>query len=114
MNRERMKQLLPIMKAFAEGAVIECRIEGSGSRWSETVSPTWRYDTEYRVKPAPPSVMWVIYNKDGSSCFYLDAEDKFKRDWEYVQKHGVAPPYSFKKFQEVIEDESDHCPLTCM
>ena len=58
MTREEVKVLLPIIQAFAEGKVIECRtkpslIEGSDvpNDWTEMIVIEFWNNTEYRVKP---------------------------------------------------------------
>ena len=58
MTREEVKVLLPIIQAFAEGKVIECRtkpslIEGSDvpNDWTEMKEIEFWNNTEYRVKP---------------------------------------------------------------
>ena len=57
MNRERAKYLLPIIKAFTEGKVIQFR-STDDTRWLDTSSPTFSTSTEYRVKPEPIE-MWI-------------------------------------------------------
>lgn len=53
MNREQAKELLPIMKAFAEGKTILCRLCGSKC-WTEVKSLSFSTDKlEYRIKPEP-------------------------------------------------------------
>ena len=60
MTREEAKVLLPIIQAFAEGKVIECRtklsfIEGLDvtNDWTEMKEIEFRNNTEYRIKPEP-------------------------------------------------------------
>lgn len=53
MNRQQAKELLPIMKAFAEGKTILCRLLGSKC-WAEVKSLSFNIDRlEYRIKPEP-------------------------------------------------------------
>lgn len=53
MNREQAKELLPIMKAFAEGKTILCRLWGSKC-WAEVKLLSFSTDKlEYRIKPEP-------------------------------------------------------------
>ena len=40
MDRERAKELLPIIQAFAEGKKIECSVKGKND-WSDKLYPTW-------------------------------------------------------------------------
>ena len=51
MKREEAKELLPIIKAFAEGKTIE--YSNDGEDWIETETPTWNTDFVYRIKPEP-------------------------------------------------------------
>lgn len=59
MNRERAKELLPIIEAFANGEEVEYR-------WSEVpqwadcgeVGPGFEDEVEYRIKPKPRE-FWV-------------------------------------------------------
>ena len=60
MTREEAKVLLPIIQAFAEGRVIECRtkpslIEGSDvpNDWTEMKEIGFWNNIEYRIKPEP-------------------------------------------------------------
>ena len=51
MNREKAKELLPIIQAFAEGKKIE--YSNDGENWFETATPTWNTDFVYRIKSEP-------------------------------------------------------------
>ena len=61
MTREEAKVLLPIIQAFAEGKVIECRIKPSAlsksrqdmNEWTEMKEIEFWNNTEYRIKPEP-------------------------------------------------------------
>ena len=60
MNRNQAKEFFPIMQAFAEGRVIECRtkpsfIEGSDvpNDWTEMKDIEFWNNIEYRIKPEP-------------------------------------------------------------
>lgn len=60
MTREKVKEILPILQAFSEGKVIECRtklsfIEGLDvtNDWTEMKEIEFRNNTEYRIKPEP-------------------------------------------------------------
>ena len=55
MNRERAKELLPVIKAYSEGKVIQC---WSAPNWIDMDYPTFVENSEYRVKPEPLE-MWV-------------------------------------------------------
>ena len=58
MNRKEAVELLPIIQAFAEGKVIECRtkpssVEGTDvpNDWTEMKEIEYWNNTEYRIKP---------------------------------------------------------------
>ena len=60
MTKEEAKQFYPILQAFAEGKVIECRTKpsaviGTGvpNEWIETKEIGFWCDIEYRIKPEP-------------------------------------------------------------
>ena len=60
MTREESKAFYPILQAYAEGKVIECRtkpnaVEGTDvlNDWVETKEIEFWNNTEYRIKPEP-------------------------------------------------------------
>lgn len=60
MDRNQAKEFYPILQAFAEGKVIECRtkpsfIEGTDvpNDWTEMKDIEFWKNTEYRIKPEP-------------------------------------------------------------
>ena len=72
MNRNQAKELLPIIKAFSEGKVIESRcIKGDTSLWYDDKDPSFDDDFEYRIKPEPKYRPF----KDAEEC------------WNEMQKH---------------------------
>ena len=88
MTREEVKVLLPIIQAFAEGKVIECRtkpslIEGSDvpNDWTEMKEIEFWNNTEYRVKSEPKFRPF----KDAEEC------------WNEMQKHK---PFGWIKCEE--------------
>lgn len=56
MNRERAKELLPIIQAFVDGKDIE--VKGSVT-WMSIKSPNFGINSEYRIKPEPFEC-WVV------------------------------------------------------
>lgn len=78
MDRNQAKEFFPIIQAFAEGKVIECRtkpslIEGSDvpNDWTEMKEIGFWNNIEYRIKPEPKYRPF----KDGEEC------------WQEMQKH---------------------------
>ena len=59
MTREEAKQLLPIIQAFAEGEIIECRTKPGTisasipNEWTEIKEIGFCNGIEYRIKPEP-------------------------------------------------------------
>ena len=60
MNRTEAKYFYPILQAFAEGKVIECRTKPSSLKgsdiqngWTEMKDFEFWNNVEYRIKPAP-------------------------------------------------------------
>ena len=57
MNRKEVKSFLPILQAFADGRVIECRtkpgtiISGIPNEWTEMKEIDFWNGIEYRIKP---------------------------------------------------------------
>ena len=57
------------IKAWADGAEIECKVSGC-SEWTDVTahSPSWYEDNEYRIKPQPkePQYLYVyVYHQEG-------------------------------------------------
>ena len=78
MNRNQAKEFYPILQAYAEGRVIECRtkpsfIEGSDvpNDWTEMKEIQFWNNTEYRVKPKQKYRPF----RDAKEC------------WQEMQKH---------------------------
>ena len=54
MTREEVKEMLPVLQAFADGKTIESRcIKGDKSLWYDDEDPSFDNDFEYRIKPEP-------------------------------------------------------------
>lgn len=70
MNKERAKELLPIIQAFAEGKKIESTFLGRIG-WSDDFYPTWADNYMYRIKSEPKYRPF----KDVDEC------------WEEMHKH---------------------------
>ena len=98
MTREESKAFYPILQAFAEGKVIECRTKPSAlskswqdmNEWTEMKEIEFWNNTEYRIKPEPKYRPFA--NKE--EC------------WQEMQKHQ---PFGFMKFKDT---ESGYYMLT--
>lgn len=78
MDRNQAKEFFPIMQAFAEGRVIECRTKPSSIKgkdipndWTEMKEIEYWNNTEYRIKPESKYRPF----KDRQEC------------WQEMQKH---------------------------
>lgn len=78
MDRNQAKEFYPILQAYAEGSVIECRtkpisLKGSDTPngWTEMKDFEFWNNVEYRIKPAPKYRPF----KDAKEC------------WQEMQKH---------------------------
>nr|DAE39985.1 MAG TPA: hypothetical protein [Caudoviricetes sp.] len=88
MDRNQAKEFYPILQAFAEGRVIECRtkpsaVEGTDvpNDWTEMKEIEFWKNTEYRIKPEPTYRPF----KDAEEC------------WNEMQKHQ---PFGWVKDNE--------------
>ena len=87
MTREEAKKFYPILQAFAEGRVIECRTKPSAlskswqdmNEWTEMKEIEFWNNTEYRVKPEPKYRPF----KNAEEC------------WAEMQKHQ---PFGWVKY----------------
>ena len=95
MDRNQAKEFYPVLQAFAEGKVIECRTKPSlvvgtdvPNDWTEMKEIEFWNNTEYRVKPEPTYRQF----KNGEEC------------WQEMQKHqpfGWVKSTLFKDFDLV-------------
>lgn len=83
MDRQRAKELLPVIQAFAEGKTIESKYI-KAKLFSENRNPSFSDDFEYRIKPEPKYRPF----KDAEECF------------EEIQKH---PPVGWTKLKKKTE-----------
>jgi len=59
MTRERAKEWLPLMVAYANGKQIQYRpLSNPDHEWRDTETPQWSEFTEYRIKPEPKLRPW--------------------------------------------------------
>jgi len=57
MTKDKAKELLPIIEAFANGKVIEYLLN---AKWSVATTPDWNPDLKYRIKPKPKLVPFTF------------------------------------------------------
>lgn len=94
MNRKEAAELLPIIKAFSEGKVIESRSKIFNEDWKEvTEIHGFSYISyAFRIKPEPKYRPF----KDAEEC------------WQEMQKHQ---PLGFTKFKDT---KSGYYMITCI
>jgi hypothetical protein len=67
MNRERARELLPIIQAFAEGKEIQDAFIDEGTVWCDNDSPDFNNDSLiFRIKPEPITIYVNKYLPHGS------------------------------------------------
>jgi hypothetical protein len=76
MTRERCKELLPIIEAFAKGADVE--FKARSGNWFSASSPLFDdADTQYRIKPRPVEI-WAVVGVGGDNCMTFSSRDDAK------------------------------------
>lgn len=87
MNRNRAKQLLPIIQAYIDGKPIQSRcVKGDTSLWYDDEDPSFDDDFEYRIKPEAKYRPF----KNAKEC------------WQEMLRHepfGVVKDKYYAKFQ---------------
>ena len=101
MNRHQAKEFYPILQAYAEGKIIECRTKPSAVKgtdvpndWTEMKEIEFWNNTEYRIKPESKYRPF----KDAEEC------------WQEMLKHqpfGVVKDKYFANYQT-------HRAFTCL
>ena len=101
MTREEAKQLLPIIQAFAEGEIIECRTKPGTistsipNEWTEMKEIRFCSNVEYRIKPDPKYRPF----KDAEEC------------WQEMLKHQ---PFGWVKIEDLYRNIANvtSCSIT--
>lgn len=97
MDRKKAAELLPIIKAFAEGRKIEYREKGE-EHWGVTNTPTFNIESnEYRIKPEPKyrpfanaEECWVEMQKHQPFGWTYDADNIIRDYITRVTRSGIA------------------------
>ena len=71
MNRNRAKELLPIIQAFAEGKDIQYKTELSNG-WNKASYPIFSDEKEYRIKPEPRE-FWLFASGEWQEAYSNDS-----------------------------------------
>ena len=92
MDRNQAKEFYPILQAFAEGMVIECRTKPSAiedenvpNEWAEIKVIEFNGNKEYRIKPNLEPESEYRPFKDAKEC------------WQEMQKHQ---PFGWVKYAD--------------
>lgn len=107
MTREEVKEMLPILQAYAEGRVIECRTKPSTIKgtdvpndWTEMKEIEFWKNTEYRIKPEPTYRPF----KDAEECW---AEMQKHQPFGWLKSRGRY--FSIVSVDDVYAYLSDNC-----
>jgi hypothetical protein len=85
MNKDKAKELLPLIKALADGKTIQEDVYG---QWLDAECPTfYREVWNYRVKPEPRTFDLMIRELDGSICRWNPAHAN--NQWERITVQEV-------------------------
>ena len=94
MTRDKIKELLPIITAFAEGKTIE--VKNSKNEWNEIDDPHFDVNPKaYRIKPEPEyrpfesAEEFLIVMKQHTPCGYVRLKNA---------KHGTFEYYNIVSF----------------
>lgn len=98
MNRERAKELLPIIQAFAEGAEVEY-LRPSTGEWVPCPSPDWFHYDQYRIKPKPVEA-WGVVDADGSIFLRESRDAAQKRAAEMDREYPDCAPHRVVHLRE--------------
>ena len=90
MNRERARELLPIIQAYAEGKEIQYKLIGVDQAWGGEKNDyyTWDNECEYRIKPEPRE-FWI------SVAGHMEVHDE----------RPIALKGDYIHVREVLDDE---------
>lgn len=83
MTRERAKELLPVIQAYAEGKNVQVSVDGH--TWNDVSSADARFElnvpSQYRIKPEPRVFLAALYDQTGLSCVggLFDTKEAAKR-----------------------------------
>lgn len=104
MNRERAKELLPVIQAFIDGKQIQCRGKGANhtTEWINLDAPNWDYRSEYRVAPEVVKVGCYAVMNTRTGCIWKIF------DVESSAKLTVQEAVFDKEFQRVIKLEGSY------
>jgi hypothetical protein len=67
-RRKIVKEQIEVMRHYANGGEIECKVRMDASvSWEKVTPPLWNWcDFDYRIKPKEPRVIYCIEFDDGT------------------------------------------------
>lgn len=103
MDRNQAKEFYPILQAYAEGKVIECRTKPSAIKgtdipndWTEMKEIEYWNNTEYRIKPEPKyrpfkdaEECWQEMLKHQPFGWVKEKERNVRTEINYIHNEGV-------------------------
>ena len=102
MTRERAKELLPIIQAYAEGKKIQSL---SSAGWEDINDPLFRSHSEYRIKPEPRE--WYEIVPKGGTMRTAGARPNKTVAEALMQLHDFILPenYEIVQVREAIDEQ---------
>lgn len=97
MNKERAKELAPILEAFSQGKKVQ-RFNKGWVTYSKDIIPDGHLDLpgEWRIKPEP-NEFWIVVDESTGGVKYALTRDEFESEqWSYLKTIKV---------REVLDDE---------
>lgn len=99
-SRERMKLLLPVMTAWADGEIIQLRASKTAEWYDAIDPPSWSFDPEnYRIKPLPKK-LYVVFNGNEEILATRLTEEAAQKLVEDYNSYGRYKPYTFVSYTE--------------
>lgn len=96
-HRQKMKELLPIIQAYCDGAEVE--VKNSDNKWNSCKDPYFYWYLEYRIKQTPDTIDWSHVHKDykfmarnmnGRAYFHTQRPDKKANRFNSMHSAAVS------------------------
>lgn len=114
-HREKMKELLPIIQAYADGAEVEW-FRSRDSSWVDLKNPYFDHLTEYRIKQTPDSIdwshvsteyKWMARDEGGGVFIYRETPEKGRVFWFDSYVNGDIDATVFSSYKRGTVDWRD-------
>lgn len=104
MTRDEAREFAKVVKAYADGAVIQYK--GGDDIWREMKDLDFCAPMHcYRIKPEPRE-WWAVVDRDGAISASFRGCDALERANEYAvgsNRDGIFAPYTVSRVREVTE-----------